>query len=265
MNEQESGTAGSNGRLWGGKAEDWATLQEPVCLPVYEAAWARLGVQAGDRVLDAGCGAGLAAERAAARGARVWGLDAAEGLLLIAQKRVPTGVFCVGELERMPYEDGAFDVVTGFNSFQYAADAEAALREARRVTRVGGAVLVMVLGPQEEMEAGELIAALVHLLPELPAGTPGPFALSGKGALRALAVAAGLQAEQIFDVEAPWRYPDLGTAVRGLGSTGVAARAEASVGAKAVDAAHRSALARFRQTDGSYRVGASFRCLLCRA
>lgn len=45
----------------------------------------------------------------------------------------------------------------------------------------------------------------------------------------------------------------------------LAARAKGLIGAEAVDAAHRAALAPFRQADGSFRIGASCRFLVARA
>ena len=124
-------TATVNGRLWGASTEDWAAIQEHTCLPVYEAAFDRLGLTHGVGYLDAGCGAGLAAHRAYLRGAAVSGLDAAENLLAIARRRTPDGEFLPGPLELLPFPTGAFDVVTGFNSFQYASDPKAALTEAQ--------------------------------------------------------------------------------------------------------------------------------------
>jgi SAM-dependent methyltransferase len=254
-----------NGRLWGSAAADWAEIQEKTCAPVYRAALDRVGVTAGAKYLDVGCGAGLAAQMAAERGAAVWGLDAAENLLAIARTRVPDGDFLVGELEQLPFADDAFDIVTGFNSFQYAAHPGAALAEAKRVAKPGALVVVMTWGEPEGMEAASLVASLRPLLPTPPAGAPGPFALSNEAALRAFAEAAGLEPVEMFDVDSPWVYADLAAALRGLRSSGVAARAMEHSSVEAVDAAHEKALSPFRRGDGSYMVGARFRCLTTRA
>ena len=38
-----------------------------------------------------------------------------------ARRRVPGAPLVEGEIEDLPFPDAGFDVVTGFNSFQYAA------------------------------------------------------------------------------------------------------------------------------------------------
>ena len=54
---------------WGRKAVDFATLSEPGNCREYVAVHHRLGVDAGDRLLDVACGSGLAIELARLRGA----------------------------------------------------------------------------------------------------------------------------------------------------------------------------------------------------
>jgi SAM-dependent methyltransferase len=259
-----AGTAAVNGRLWGSRARDWAEIQEGGVLPAYVAALDRAGVGPGTAYLDVGCGAGRAALVAAGRGAQVSGIDAASALLAIARERVPAGDFREGELQELPFAHGRFDVVTGFNSFQFAADPVAALREARRVTKPGGRVVVMTWGEPEGMEMASVVAALRPVLPPPPPGAPGPFALSDETKLRAFASDAGLGNAEVFDVACPYVYPDLQTGVRGLNSAGVAVRAMEHSGEAAVSEAHARALAPFRQADGSYRLTASYRCLMAR-
>jgi len=258
-------TAEANAELWSARVNDWASIQEGMCRPVYAAAFERVQLGPGDSLLDAGCGAGMAAQMAAERGAAVIGLDASAELLAVAQKRVPAGDFQIGELEQLPYFDSSFDLVTAFNSLQYAGNPGVALAEARRVVRRGRHVLIATWGEPEEMEAAALIVALRPLMPSASSGAPGPFALSDRSAFEALVSRAGLAVLDVFDVPSPWRYADLGTALRGLGSSRVAARAALHSGAEAVDAAHRAALAPFEQADGSYVVQATCRCLLARA
>ena len=265
MTDTPQRTGSTNGTLWGARADDWSTIQEGQCSAVYEEVFARLGPGPETVYFDAGCGAGMAVQLAANLGARVSGLDASEELLAIARKRVPQGDFRHGELEQLPFSDASFDLVTGFNSFQYAANPSAALAEARRVAKPRATIVVMTWGEPAGMPAAALVAALKPLLPPPPPNAPGPFALSEETALRNFASTAGLEPVDVFDVESPWNYPDLSTALRGLNSSGVAARARAASGEEAVDQAHRQALATFRQPDGSYFIPATFRCLLARS
>ena len=260
--EQKPRTADVNGRLWGARASDWANIQEGTVRPVYEAVVEPKRVKPGTRYLDVGCGAGMAAQIAAARGAQVSGIDAAGPLLAIARQRTPEGDFRQGDLEELPFDDHGFDVATGFNSFQYAGNPAVALGETRRVTKPGGAVVIMTWGDPEGMEAASLVAALRPLMPPPPPGAPGPFALSDEQALRRFAADAGLKPVEVFDVDSPFVYADEATAVRGLNSAGVAARAMENSSEQAVTDAHAKAIAPFRQRDGSYRIKATFRCLL---
>jgi SAM-dependent methyltransferase len=258
-------SAATNGLLWGARADDWAEIQEGQFRAGYEAVFDRVGLAQGERYCDVGCGAGLAAQLASARGAQIFGLDAAESLLAIARRRVPTGTFRHGEMEALPFADHAFDLVTGFNAFQYAANPVVALAEAGRVTRPGGKVVILTWGEPAGMEAAALVTGLKGLLPAPPAGAPGPFALSEERNLRDFVVRAGLVPQEVRDVGCVWSYPDLPTAVRGLGSSGVAARARANSSAAAVDQAHRAALAPYAQRHGSYRLQATLRWLVAQA
>jgi SAM-dependent methyltransferase len=253
-----------NGRLWGARARDWADIQEGTVNAVYEAVLARTGVGAGTKYLDVGCGSGGAAKLAHERGAQVSGIDAAETLLVIARERTPQGDFHLGDLEDLPFGNARFDVVTGFNSFQYAANPVVSLAEARRVTKADGVIVIMTWGVPDGMEAAALVGALRPLLPAPPPGAPGPFALSDEAVLKSFAASAGLTPGGVFDVDSPWLFPDEATAVRGLNSSGVSTRAMENSSEAAVSEAHRKALAPFRQQNGSYRIGASYRCLLAR-
>ncbi len=131
--QRETGSAAVQAALWGVQARDWAEIEDEGSRPIFEAVFDAVGVGGGTRLLDVGCGTGLACEVAAARGAKVSGLDAAPGQLEIARERVPGGDFRVGDMQALPYGDHAFDVVTLFSCLFFADDQEAALREAGRV------------------------------------------------------------------------------------------------------------------------------------
>jgi len=264
MTTQAAGTAAAQGELWSARARDWAQVQEDMTLPLYLAALDRLGVRTGVRLFDAGCGSGRFAQLATARGAVVTGLDAAPAFVSIARERLPDRDIRVGELEDLPWADASFDVVTGFNSFQYAANPVAALREARRVGVPGARVVIATWGEPDNCEAAAYVRALGRLGPPAPAGAPGPFALSVPGALERLATDAGFAGTEALDVECTWRYADLETALRGLLSAGPAVRAMRHSGEEAVRRAATEAIAPFRTMQGSYQIENTFRYVVAR-
>jgi len=258
----DDGSAPVQGRLWGSRARDWADVQEGLVRPLYEAVLDRFAVGAGTALLDVGCGAGMFCAMAAARGARVAGLDAAAPSIAIALERVPAGDFQVGEMEALPFADRSFELVTGFNSFQYAANPTRALVEARRVAKPSGHVVIALWGEADTCEAATYFAAMAPLLPPPPPGAPGPFALSPRGALEGLARGAGLTPVEVEDVACPWVYPDAETAIRGLISAGPAVRAIETSGEERVREAVGGALEQFRDAHGGYRLENTFRYLV---
>jgi ubiquinone/menaquinone biosynthesis C-methylase UbiE len=102
-------------------------------------------------MLDVGTGSGVFAEQFAALGLQVTGLDANAAMLPVAQQYVPSGTFQIGEAEKLPFPDGAFDLVFMGLLLHEADDMPAALSEARRVTRQRLAVLEW---PDEEQPVG---------------------------------------------------------------------------------------------------------------
>jgi SAM-dependent methyltransferase len=258
------GSAQIQGELWGARAREWADLQETSFRQLYDAAFDAAKVGTGSEVLDVGCGAGLALQMAQARGAKVSGLDAAAGLAEIAKSRCPGGDIRVGESEELPFGDTSFDVTTGFNSFQYAADPVHALSEAKRVTKPNGYVVVAVWGAADKCELAPYLGAVGKLLPPPPPGAPGPFALSAGGALEALVTKAGLKPEGVTSVTTTMRFPGEATTVRGLLASGVAERAIRHSGEDAVRKGVSDAVRASRKGDGSYVFENEWRFLLCR-
>ncbi len=258
------GTASMQGKMWGARARDWADVQEGVAFPLFQAVLEETALGASASVLDVGCGSGIFCEMAAKRGAKVSGLDAAETLLEIARERVNHGDFRTGEMEELPYGNRAFDLVTGFSSFQFAANPANALREASRVSK-SGKVVIAVFGKREENESAAYIAAMGSLFPPPPPGAPGPYALSADGALEALAKAADLVPGEVKKVDCPWEYPDEQTALRGLLSSGPAIRAIQHTDEETVRDAVLKTIDPFKTAAGGYRIGNNFRYMIATA
>jgi SAM-dependent methyltransferase len=260
----ESGSAERWGPLWGARPDDWA-LSEDQQVPTYEEALRRVDLRAGRRVLDVGCGAGAFLRLVADRGADPYGLDASESLIELARGRVPEADLRVGEMEDLPYEDDTFDLVTGFNSFFFANDMVAALREAGRVARPGTPVVIQVWGPYERRDLEAMMRIAHPFLPPRPPDAPPEPELWRPGVLEDVAAEADLEPGEAFDVTWAYEYPDAETLGRAMvAPAGIAAlvgpEREAEVKAAIVEG-----LARFRTEQGSYRLQNEFRCLVARA
>ena len=219
------GSQSIQSKLWGQRPNDWATVQEPTANAGYEYALQFLQPKPSDKMLDIGCGSGLFAAFAAKSGADVTGFDATEQLIEQAKLRNPTINFLTGEMEELPFDDNSFDIVSGFNSFQYASDVKHALSEAKRVLKDKGKLVAMIWGDKEECEALTYLKAVGSLLPPPPPGAPGPFALTENHLLENILEEMGLRILDSKDVDSIWDYPDVETAMKGLLSAGPAAKA----------------------------------------
>jgi SAM-dependent methyltransferase len=262
---QTQSTAAVHGPRWGARAEDWAELAAPLSLPAWRAVADATGIVPGTRVLDIGCGSGEFLRLAADRGAVVSGLDAAEGMLAVARKRLSDADLRVGAMERLPWADDSFDVVTGFNAFQFAAGVNVALAEAVRVVEPEGQVAIANWGRAEENELQAVMAAVRPLLPPSPPGGAAPSApaVGEPGVLKGLAHAAGLRVLRVDHVQVPFEAPDLDTLVRALAAPGGSVRTALEVADEgAVRAAIEEASEPYRRADGSYAFANRFTYLV---
>jgi SAM-dependent methyltransferase len=261
-----SGSAEKWGPLWGARPREWAENEDQQ-LPTYEEAIRHVGLAPGQRVLDIGCGTGVFLRLVADRGVEPFGLDASEALIEIARERLPGADLRVGDMEQLPYDDESFDLVTGFNSFFFAADLVAALREAGRVAQPGAPVVIQVWGRPErcDLEAMKQIARRYAPPPPPPADAPPPPKLWNAGVLEGLASEAGLTPECAFDTEYAFTYRDEET----LGRLLVAPMGLAELaGREREDGLRREivdALAPYRTADGSYALTNVFHYLVARA
>jgi SAM-dependent methyltransferase len=259
-----TGSAPRWGPLWGARPADWA-LSEDRQLPTYEAAIGRTGLEPGWRVLDVGCGVGAFLRLVSGHDAIPVGIDASETLIEFARTRLRDAELRVGEMEALPWPDDSFELVTGFNSFFFANDMVAALREAGRVARPGAAVVIQVWGRHEhcELEAMKQIAR-PFLPPRPPDAAPDPD-LSQHGALETLADTAGLTPDDEFDTTWTLEYPDAGTLGRAMVAVAGLAVLAGPERELELETAIVEGLAPYRTPDGGYRFSNEFHYLIARA
>lgn len=110
----------------------------------------QMGPVAGKRVLDVGSGDGVLTTALATLGAFAVGLDVDRPALRVAAARriePPSSArYVEGRIERLPFRDATFDVVVAVTVLCLVADRPAAIREAARVLRPGGRLVVGELG-----------------------------------------------------------------------------------------------------------------------
>lgn len=142
----------------GGRDEGMETGHGQTAAPVLAA----LPVEQGTRFLDLGCGNGWAARQAAARGAVATGIDASPEMVIKARalaesadlsrepgNRVSGASFRVGDFAKLPWDDGAFDVVWSMEAVYYAPEPDVVLAEVRRVLAPDGVFHMLIDHYQE--------------------------------------------------------------------------------------------------------------------
>jgi ubiquinone/menaquinone biosynthesis C-methylase UbiE len=134
----------------------------------------RLDPQAGDRWLDLACGTGAVAERAAAAGANVIGIDLAPILIETAKERADeAGLeidYRVGDAENLDLPDGSFDKVSSTFGIMFAPDHEAVAKELARVTAPGGRIALVNWTPEGGL--GKLFKVMAPYQPAPPPSSP---------------------------------------------------------------------------------------------
>jgi SAM-dependent methyltransferase len=172
----------------------------------------------------------------------VHGLDVEPDAIALALEAVPCGDFRLGLMEDLPWADGSFDVVTGFNAFQYALDPELALRDARRVARPAGRIAICKWGPPAR---NEFFAFLVAL----GAGGVRGDRLPVSDPVEEMIRATGAEVLVTGDVSAPFELAGDAGLEAALASAGI----EPDRRAATTDGDILAAAAPYRQADGTYR------------
>ena len=100
----------------------------------------------GKLVLDVGCGSGHDAAHYQGEGAQVYGIDISEREINMAKNKMQ-GVFTIGSMECLPYENEFFNHVTSMYALQASKDVEKTLLEMARVTKTSGTINIVTKHP----------------------------------------------------------------------------------------------------------------------
>lgn len=129
----------------GGKAEGMEDGHGNVVAQLMD----KMGIEAGERILDLGCGNGWAT-RALAKanaGVQAIGVDVSPGMIARADELHSYTIrarYDLGRFEALDFEDGEFDRIFSMEALYYTEDLDAALIEMHRVLKPGGVVDVIV-------------------------------------------------------------------------------------------------------------------------
>lgn len=136
----------------------------------------KVGVTAGERVLDVACGTGNAAIPAAAKGAEVTGLDITPKLLEDAKRNADKyGVeieWVEGDAQDLPFDDGSFDLVISTFGCMFAPDHARTAAEIVRVLKPGGRFGVVAWRPEGNI--GRFFLTILKYAPPPPEGFQPP-------------------------------------------------------------------------------------------
>ena len=145
---------------------------------------------ANPRLLEVGCGSGYYSEvfaDPAPGGVRYTGIDYSEAMIARARARYPSAAFEVADATRLPYADGAFDIVFNGVSLMHIIDYQAAIREA---ARVAGAILHLSHRAGVRRSSNDLPAE------NTPTARPSSKSSSASSELMSLCRDAGLRLER---------------------------------------------------------------------
>ncbi len=93
------------------------------------------------RILDNGCGTGILCEALLGKELEVVGVDISFKMLVYARKRMQRLV--LGDSQRLPFADGAFDLIVGRSLLHHLHNPAHGVAEMARILRAGGEMLVV--------------------------------------------------------------------------------------------------------------------------
>ena len=137
--------------------------------------WGLKLVEIQDRwtMLDIGCGGGATLQRLLKRSqdAKVYGIDISEESVAKA-KKVNADVFdkqvfiTQGSAEKLPYEEGKFDLVTAVETVYFWPNLPDCLQEVRRVLKSGGKFAILVEVVDSDSKWTSIVEGMTAYSPE---------------------------------------------------------------------------------------------------
>ncbi|WP_437898086.1 class I SAM-dependent methyltransferase [Sorangium sp. So ce124] len=185
----------------------------------------RLKALAPRRVLETACGTGIVTRRlreALPEGAQLVSSDLNEPMLAVAQKTVgPTAAveWVLADMCKLPFADGEFDAMVCHFGLMFVPDKRAAVREARRVLKRGGRLLLTTWAPLERNPIVKLAhQTVVSLFPEDPPEylRRAPFGYGDPDALADLLIEGGFGDVSVDVVEKAATSPSARQLAAGL-------------------------------------------------
>jgi SAM-dependent methyltransferase len=232
--------------------DTFARLTRQATGPLLDAVDLRPGI----RLLDIATGPGYVAAAAAARGARVVGIDFSAPMVARARELNPAIEFQEGDAEELSFPDASFDAVVMNFGILHLARPERAMNEAARVLKPGGRFAFTAWAkPGEAVGFGMILNAIQShgsLQVPLPEGPPF-FRFSDQAECERTLRAAGFQDVKVTRVPQVWRFnaPDEPLEAFYNGGVRIKAilRAQSSEALEAIRTAVREAAKKFIRHD----------------
>lgn len=125
---------------WHARYQQQARWTQTLRAYLYE----RAGLSLARRVLEVGCGTGVLLPELSSRAqAGIFGLDIQAASLRLAGQNSPAANLTQGDTQSLPFSSDYFDLAVCHFVLLWVTDPLAAVKEMRRVTRPGGAVLAL--------------------------------------------------------------------------------------------------------------------------